>query len=186
MEVAMKNTTRLVSVLLAVSAGALLTQCQPAPSPTPTPTPCPTCSPEYPKERWGVVVLYEEKGACTEIAGPPRIGAFPGEQISWRVYNNCSKEAAVEIVDLRKSPSDREGFTYAKTWEQIREVKQKRKEHKPLDPFEAGDKGKKVPARGIEDIVLKVKDKGQVEPGLYTYVVSLNGKPDEGDIEIWP
>jgi len=182
----MRNTSPLVSTLVAVAAGALLAQCQPAPSPTPTPTPCPTCSPEYPKERWGVVVLYEEKGACTEIAGPPRIGAYPGEQITWRIYNNCSKEAAVEIVDLRKSPTDRDGFTYAKTWDQIREVKQKRKEHKELDPFEAGDKGRKVPAKGIDDIVLKVKPKGQVETGLYTYVVSLNGKPDEGDIDIWP
>ena len=182
----MRNTTPFVSTLVAVAAAALLAQCQPAPSPTPAPTPCPSASPEPARERWGVVVLYEDKGACAEIAGPPRIGSYPGEQITWRIYNNCSKEASVEIVDLRKSPSDREGFTYAKSWEQIREVKQKRKGHKELDPFESGDRRKQVPARGIEDLVLKVKDRGQVEPGLYTYLVSLNGKPDEGDIDIWP
>jgi hypothetical protein len=182
----MRNTRPLVSTLVAVAAAALLSQCQPAPSPTPTPTPCPTCPPEYTQSQWGVVVLYEEKGVCTEIAGPPRIIVDPGEEITWRVYNNCSKEAAVEIVDVRKSPTERDGFSYAKTWDQIKEVKQKRKEHKALDPFEPGEKGKKVPARGIDDIVLRVKPKGQVETGPYTYVVSLNGKPDEGDILIWP
>jgi hypothetical protein len=185
MEVTMKNT-RALSTLVAVAAGALLAQCQPAPSPTPTPTPCPTCPPEYPKQRWGVVVLYEEKGACTEIAGPPRIGAYAGEQITWRVYNNCSKEATVEIVDLRKAPSDRDGFTYATTWDEIRRVKESRKAHPALDPFEAGERVKRVPPKGIDDIVMRIKPRGQVETGLYTYVVSLNGKPDEGDILIWP
>ena len=153
----MRNTRPLVSTLAAVAAAASLAQCRAAPSPTPTPTPCPTCPPEYTQPQWGVVVLYEEKGVCTEIAGPPQIIVAPGEKITWRVYNNCSKEAAVEIVDLRKSPTERDGFTYAKTWDQIREVKQKRKEHKALDPFDAGEKGKKVPAKGIDDVVLKVK-----------------------------
>ncbi len=166
----MRSTRALVSTLAVVAAGALLAQCQLAPSPTPSPTPCPTC-PEYSRRQWGTVVLYEEKGVCTLIAG---------------VYNNCSREATVEIVDLRKSPTERDGFTYAKTWDQIREVKEKRKEHKALNPFEDAGKALRVPAKGIDDIVLRVKPTDQVETGLYTYVVSLNGKPDEGDILIWP
>ncbi len=181
----MRSTRALVSTLAVVAAGALLAQCQLAPSPTPSPTPCPTC-PEYSRRQWGTVVLYEEKGVCTLIAGPPQIGAHAGDEITWRVYNNCSREATVEIVDLRKSPTERDGFTYAKTWDQIREVKEKRKEHKALNPFEDAGKALRVPAKGIDDIVLRVKPTDQVETGLYTYVVSLNGKPDEGDILIWP
>jgi hypothetical protein len=183
MEVTMRSTRRLVSMLAAVAAGAFLPQCQPAPSPTPSPTPCPTC-PEYSRQQWGSVVLYEEKGVCKEIAGPPQISAHAGDEIAWRVYNNCTREATVEIVDLRKSPTDKDGFLYARTWDQIREVKEKRKEHKALNPFEEGAKPVKVPPKGIDDIVLKVQD--QAEKGRYTYVVSLNGKPDEGDILIWP
>jgi hypothetical protein len=188
MEVAMRNTSPLVSALVAVAAGALLAQCQPAPSPTPTPTPCPTASPEERRERWGAIVLYQKAGTCTHLAGPPRIGAYPGESIIWRIYNNCPKEAKVEITDLRLSPSDREGFTYADTWEKINEVKRKRQDkenpHPPLDPFATPEKSKTVAGGGIGDLSLTVR--GEAKTGLYTYIVAVNGKPDEGDIDIWP
>ncbi|PYQ22464.1 MAG: hypothetical protein DMF81_12095 [Acidobacteria bacterium] len=185
-------------MLLAVAAGALLAQCQPAPTSTPPPTTTtspPPC-PERGKERWGMLVLYEkDDGACTSFAGPPSIGVYPGERITWRVYNNCKKEALVEMTDLRRSPSDRQGFTYAKTWDEINELKRKRQDDKtyvPLDPFEPGDKSKKVAGRDtdkarrpvIDEMSLKVKDNAQA--GLYTYVVKVNGVADEGDIPIWP
>jgi hypothetical protein len=152
-----------------------------------SPSPCP----DYNKERWGVIALYDVKSECSELAGPPRIGAYPGDQVTWRVYNNCSKQATVEIGDLRRSPSDKDGFTYAKTWDQINDLKKRRKDpkiHIPIDPkslYESGDWRKTVPAGGIEDLTLKVNI--HANPGLYTYVVILNGKkPDEGDQDIWP
>jgi hypothetical protein len=151
-------------------------------------------------ERWGMIVLYEKDGVCTPLAGPPSVGAYPGETITWRVYNNCEKEAKVEITDLRLAPSERDGFTYAKTWEQIRDLKKKRKDdkvHMSLDPFETADKSKKVAGRGkgeagatglpaIDEFSLKVKDKASVRHGLYTCVMKVNGIEDEVDIPIWP
>lgn len=176
-----------VARLLAVAAGALLAQCQPGPAPTPSPTASPTPRPEYPKERWGLIVLYEKAGTCTHLAGPPRITVSRGGKITWRIFNECRKEAMIEVADLRLSPSDREGFTYADTWEKIKDVKQKRQDkerHKPLDPFAAGDKSRRVAGGGIEDLALTVKD--DAEGGLYSYLVLLDGKADEGDIDIWP
>jgi hypothetical protein len=205
MEVTMRSVTPRVAGLLAVAAGALLARCQPAPTATPTLPPTTTApsppSADYGKERWGMLVLYEkDDGQCTSLAGPPSIGAYPGERITWRIYNNCKKQAEVEITDLRLSPSDREGFTYAKTWDEIDAVKKNRKDdkiHVPLDPFEPGSKSKTVAGRladntdkahrpVIDEISLKVKEKSKVKNGLYTYVVKVNGIPDEGDIPIWP
>jgi hypothetical protein len=196
----MRSTAHGFATFLVAAAGALLVACPTPPAPTPSPTATPTPIAEYPKERWGMIVLYEKDGACTPLAGPPSIGAYAGEQITWRVYNNCEKDAKVEITDLRLAPSDRDGFTYAKTWDQIREVKRKRKDdkvHVPLDPFETVDKTKNVPGRGkgkpgatpfpaIDEFSLKVKEKGSVRPGLYTCVLKVNGIEDEVDIPIWP
>lgn len=182
-------TSSQVARLLTMVAGALLAQCQPAPVPTPTPSPTatPTPHPEYPKERWGVIVLYEKAGACKHLAGPPRISVARGGTITWRIFNECRKEATVEITDLRLSPSDDEGFTYADTWEKIKDVKQKRQDkekHKPRDPFAPGDRSKRVAGGSIADLALTVRE--DAEGDLYTYLVLLDGVADEGDIEIWP
>jgi len=180
----MRSTSAPLATLLAVAAATLLAQCQPAPTPTPSPTPVPTGSPEPPRERWGVIVLYQKGDACTHLAGPPRIGAYPGEPIIWRIYNECRKEATVEITDLRLSPSDREGFTYANTWEAIAKVKRDRKGHTPVEIFGPEDKKIRVGGGAIADLRLTVKE--GAKDGLYTYIVAVDGKPDEGDIDIWP
>jgi hypothetical protein len=192
----MRNFAPRLLTLLAAAAGTMLTQCQAVPSPTPTPsaTPTPSPSPRYAEERWGVVVLYAERTGCRQFAGPPRIGAYRGDKITWRIYNNCRKEATVEIGDIRQSPPDDAGFAGAKSWKDIEDWKERRKKHDPADPFEAGDKKKKVAAGAIEDLTLKVKANLECEPdakhpgecALYTYVAFLDGKPDEGDIVIWP
>jgi hypothetical protein len=159
-------------MLLALAAGALLVQCKRR---------------DYSKERWGVIVLYEKAGTCTHLAGPPRISAYGGDQITWRIYNGCGKDVTIEITDPRLSPSDDDGFTYANTWEKIKAVKQKRQDkerHKPRDPFGPGNKSRRVVAGSIEDLALTVKDDAQ--SGLYTYLVALDGVTDEADIDIWP
>jgi hypothetical protein len=180
----MRNAAHRLTTLLVAAAGALVAQCQPAPTPTPSASASPSPYPAYSNQRWGVIVLYEAKGVCTELAGPPRIGAYPGDNVTWRIYNNCGRDASVKIDDLRLSPPGFSGFAGAKTWKEYDDVKRARKDHRELDPYEAGDRSKQVPAGGIADLTLKIK--GDAEHGLYTYVVFLNGKADEGDQDIWP
>lgn len=184
-------------ILLAAAAGTFLTGCQAVPSPTPSPTPSATptaCPTPYAREQWGSIVLYETSTGCRQFAGPPRIGVRRGETITWRIYSKCRTKHTVEIGDIRKSPDDK-GFAAAKSWKDFDDFKKTRKGYPADDPFEAGDRKKEVPAHGIEDLTLKVKanlacDRNDAEPeercGLYTYVAFLDGKPDEGDIDIWP
>ena len=180
----MRRASCQLATLLA--AATLLSYCQPAPAATPTPSPTAVTppSPEPARERWGLIVLYQKGDACTHLAGPPRIGAYRGEPVIWRVYNECRKEATVEITDLRLSPGDREGFTYADSWEAIAKVKRERQGYEKLDPFATEGKKLKVKGGAIADLRLMVAARAKV--GLYSYVVAVDGKPDEGDIDIWP
>src|SRR5580765_1793757 len=76
------------------------------PSPSPSPSPSPTVSDSTyhcpaPLGRWAAIVLFEkQKGVCARIATPPRGYARRGDDVIWRVYNQCGKDQTIKIADF--------------------------------------------------------------------------------------
>jgi hypothetical protein len=145
-----------------------------------------------PRDQWGTVVLFGWRGDCYVIAGPPRIHAVRGEKITWRVYNAClpqpgGKEGAkVTITTLTRvgealSPTAPPGYFPD---EPRRTGGASAKAEAAPDPLDPREKSVSVPQGGWTDLVVKVR--GEAHLGLYSYVVVVDGRPDQDqEIDIW-
>jgi len=195
-------TTRIRANIFPLGCAAFLCllACRPGENapPTPestasaTPTPAestPACC-QAPHGRWAIVVVYAEKGgACDKVAGPPRVGARRGEDVTWRVYNRCGKEQSVKIggfkrleKDLGVPPAEDDNYRM----KQERSSKpQKAADDDPNDPFERD--GRSVSLKPGSAVDLKFKVKQSAAYGVYSYITYLSDKPDaDQQIEIWP
>ena len=182
----MRRPIRPIPILLSWAALLALPACngaKPAPgseaspaSPafTVSPSSCATCPAPY--GRWASIVLYREAGgACKQIAGPPRVGAHPGELVTWRITNKCTQPAPVKIG----------GFKHFATDPGVPPAGQDYNEqgHDP-SPLQGTDHVTVAPNQTV-DLPLTVKP--QAPTGVYTYVVALGGSPDpDQQLEIWP
>ena len=190
-------TTRVRSHIIPLGCAAFLSllACSPGESASPSPeatasatpgsAPPPGSTPaccQAPYGRWAVVVVYAAKGgACDKVAGPPRVGARPGEVVTWRVYNRCGKDVTVQLTDFARYAKD-PGVTSAAD-EAYPKVPPK-DGTESIDPFD-GDHKKTVKAGGVDDLPLRVK--ANAKYGVYAYTTKLSGRPDaDQQIEIWP
>jgi hypothetical protein len=153
----------------------------PTAAPTATASTPACCQAAY--GRWAVVVVYAEKnGACDKVAGPPRVGARPGDVVTWRIYNRCGKEVTVLLTDFIRYEKD-PGVVSAENDNYRKEPPPKAGTER-IDPF-AGDHKKTVKAEGVDDLPLRVKSDAKY--GVYAYTTKLSGHPDaDQQIEIWP
>jgi hypothetical protein len=187
------RTAALAGVLGVAGALGLLPGCRPSRDVTSTPaaSPTPGRPTDYGAQRWGLVVLYLRDGVCRHLAGPPRIGAYRGEKITWRVYNHCGKTANVSITDLRLAPSGWSRISGAADKAQLRDAYRERATHPSRNPFEGeptrsasvapGERG----ALAWSDLTVGVGSRADV--GVYTYLTLVDGRPDDDqEIEIWP
>jgi len=172
--------------ILLLTASGLLAGCPappPSPSPTPSLAPCPSPCARPNVKRWGMIVLYEDAGQCTRLAGPPLIGAYAGDEIVWRVYNRCRRKAKVTITDVRSggyAQEPPEAFSDA----QLAQAEAPRKEMK-ASPILEGTPELATEAGLGGNLALRVRK--NAPPGVYTYLVVIDGKADADQmIEIWP
>ena len=186
---------------VAVGSVALLAilGCPPAPDTGPSPkpassapaTPSPTvCSLARAKEgRWATIVLFRTPEGCGRIAGPARIGACPGETITWRVYNRCGQEKSVRVDDFVYSQTDPGIPSPAE--EEYNSAATAKRPAAPVpgadrsnDAF-AGKRSIRVGANRTEELKLTVS--ATAPRGYYKYFTYLSDQPDaDQQIEIWP
>jgi predicted small secreted protein len=150
----------------------------------------------YPlRDQWGTVVLFGWRGDCYVIAGPPRLHAVRGEKITWRVYNAClpragqKETATVTITTLKRvgealSPTAPPGYFPDKPRTTADGEYPGAKVAAAPDPLDPREKSLAVAQGRFGDLVVKVRPDAQL--GLYTYVVVVDGRPDQDqEIDIW-
>lgn len=172
--------------LLACNAGG---GASPSPSPTETASPSPASCAGCPARegRWGVIVAYQDsKGACNTmaIAGPPRIGACRGEDVTWRAYNRCRTDQTARLTDFVRLTED-PGVPGPEEEGYREKQPSPATPGDPNGPFVDGTVSVTVKPGAAADLKLKVRD--NAEAGVYTYVTRLGRNPDaDQQIEIWP
>jgi hypothetical protein len=148
-------------------------EASPTPSASSTASPSPTSSPTCPGHggRWAMVVLYEERGACRHVAGPTRIVACQGEDVTWRIFNQCRGTHTLMI----------DGFVYSKDDPGIPKSGEEYPSSPPPNaepngPFEPGRHSTSLKPDTATDLTLRVQK--EAVRGFYRYYTILDSKPD--------
>jgi hypothetical protein len=152
----------------------------------------PACQggPKPGEPRWGMVVIFEKDGVCKHLSGPQRIGAYPKDEIVWRIYNKCITKNGLTahtfaISDIRHVPDGSKAPSQATSPDEAARLQSERKNHTEVNPFE-GELSIPVPATGTV-VPFKLRVKADAPYGLYTFVTLLDGKANEDDeADIWP
>jgi hypothetical protein len=131
-----------------------------------------------------MIVLFEKDGVCKHLSGPQRIGAYPSEEIVWRIHNKCgTSHHTFAISDIHHAPDGYVAPSQAKSPEEAARRQLERKEHPPVNPFE----GALSTDVGPSTANFRLRVKPDAPTGLYTFVTLLDGKPNEDDeADIWP
>ena len=145
-----------------------------SPTPGATPTPSPAAGPSCPGHggRWAMVVLYQKGSDCRHVAGPVRLTACRGENVTWRIYNHCRDAHTVKI----------DGFVFSEKELLIPPAGEEYESPPPPDadpngPFEGGKRFTKLKPDQVTDLTLRVSAKAR--PGFYKYFTILDARPDE-------